>query len=240
MWPKSCISATQSPTSLGQPGPGPIENTFYTITNCNEIDLSRTNARRSRNPHKFWHTRDGARLVGFWAETGAGSEAGTGFCNLPQFLVRSLPTIYIHIRLITGQPSLSPSHAARTFYLTLLSPWIMRIALCHKHHSSCRMFVSRFGAHFIISCIKFHKICMFVCLWLLSQCGCGPVGRKFSSSGSDGIAAATATATTTSDAHKVCRVIGEERGSPTWRFSKISTKKEQIVEYNIRIPNSDH
>jgi len=144
MWPKSCISVAISwpqfcPNHLClrwplPAWPGPIENTFYTITNCNEIDLSRTTARRSRNPHKFWHTRSEmeAGRVGFWCFW-PGRQFATVFGPLrPQFT-------YILGLLLDGH--ISPrfslaGYPALAFYLTLLSTWIMRIALWHKHHSS--------------------------------------------------------------------------------------------------------
>jgi len=112
MWPKSCISVAISwpqfcPNHLClrwplPAWPGPIENTFYTITNCNEIDLSRTTARRSRNPHKFWHTR---------SEMEAGRSWLLGFLARPAICHSFWPTpstIYIHIRLITGWPYQPP------------------------------------------------------------------------------------------------------------------------------------
>lgn len=112
----------------------PIENTFYTITNCNEIDLSRTNARRSRNPHKFWHTRD---------------EGWLGLClglvwpvsNLPQFLARSRPQFTYILGLLLdahfGQiPRSSPGILFNAFksmnyaHCTLAQTSLLVVCLC--------------------------------------------------------------------------------------------------------------
>lgn len=98
----------------------------------------------------------------------------------------------------------------------------MRIALWHKHHLSwcvcvCVCFCVPLGAHFIISSIKFYKICMLVCSG--SEQKVLNVRRRL-----------------LVDDHKLCGVIGEIPAYVLTLRGALKKKKKKMEKF----PKADH
>lgn len=141
-----------------------IENTFYTITNCIAIDLSRTNARRSRLPHKF-RTHQPGRQSGRQRQTVGISEPQHTPCrvktrsalNVLTAICQSFRASHIRFGCDSSAPLPPPS-------ICLLSLCLMRLALFDKSKSPPYIVEKEryqgitSHANILSACIKLHKI----------------------------------------------------------------------------------